>query len=55
MVDEETEQLQRGGIHPVEVFHDKAHGLPLRVFSSQASKASSVFCFCLCGVRVSGG
>ena len=30
MIDQETEQLQRGRIDPVEIFHDKEQGLPGR-------------------------
>ena len=31
LVDEQAEPFQRGGVHPVQVFHDKTDRLPLRL------------------------
>ena len=56
LIEEEREQLQRGRISPVQVFPGTVHGGCCSASSTiHATNASWVFCFCFCGLRVSGG
>ena len=52
LVEEEREQLQRGGIGPVQIFPDTEHRLLGRFAPEASRRLCRVFCFCCSGDTV---
>ena len=52
LIDQEGEQLQCGGVDPVQVFHDEEHRLLGGDFQRDRRGACSVCCFCCSGDTV---
>ena len=54
LIDQEAEELERGGIDPVEVFHDKEHRLLDGDTEEDRQERMQGLCFCCAGDKGKG-